>query len=91
MVLRISVTNKRWGNFPSVSAAWRVSQEKFFKVPVISELKLRFETGLTGNQGTGNGIYAPKYWRNDMGCWFSTGYIQIRDCNGKKQKQTILV
>ncbi|HLG39066.1 MAG TPA: TonB-dependent receptor [Chitinophagaceae bacterium] len=49
----------RWGNFPSVSAAWRVSQEKFFSVSAISELKLRYETGLTGNQGTGSGIYAP--------------------------------
>lgn len=51
--------DNRWGNFPSVSAAWRVSQEKFFDVPLISELKVRFETGLTGNQGTGSGIYAP--------------------------------
>jgi TonB-linked SusC/RagA family outer membrane protein len=49
----------KWGSFPSVSAAWRVSQEKFFHVPAISELKLRFETGLTGNQGGGSGIYAP--------------------------------
>lgn len=51
--------DNRWGNFPSVSAAWRVSREKFFSVPFISELKLRYETGLTGNQGTGSGIYAP--------------------------------
>jgi TonB-linked SusC/RagA family outer membrane protein len=51
--------SKRWGNFPSVSMAWRVSQEKFFKVPIISELKVRYETGLTGNQGSGSGIYAP--------------------------------
>ena len=51
---------KRWGAFPSLSAAWRVSQEKFFKVPFVSELKLRLETGLTGNQGNGNaGIYSP--------------------------------
>jgi TonB-linked SusC/RagA family outer membrane protein len=50
---------KRWGTFPSVSAAWRVSQEDFFQdVPAISELKIRFETGLTGNQG-GGGIYSP--------------------------------
>jgi TonB-linked SusC/RagA family outer membrane protein len=47
----------RWGNFPSVSAAWRVNQEKFFDLPFVSDLKLRFETGLTGNQGTGSGIY----------------------------------
>ena len=52
--------DKRWGNFPSVSAAWRVTQEKFFHVPYISELKLRYEIGLTGNQGTSSdGIYAP--------------------------------
>ncbi len=51
---------KRWGDFPSVSAAWRVSQEKFFNVPFVSELKLRLETGLTGSQGGGNaGIYSP--------------------------------
>lgn len=48
----------RWGTFPSVSAAWRVSKEKFFNVPFISELKIRVETGLTGNQGNG-GIYSP--------------------------------
>lgn len=48
----------KWGNFPSVSAAWRISQEKFFKIPFISELKLRFEKGITGNQGYG-GIYSP--------------------------------
>lgn len=48
----------KWGKFPSVSAAWRVSQEEFFKVPFISELKLRYEKGITGNQGYG-GIYSP--------------------------------
>ncbi|MEO6917393.1 MAG: SusC/RagA family TonB-linked outer membrane protein, partial [Chitinophagaceae bacterium] len=48
----------RWGTFPSLSAAWRVSREEFFNVPFISELKLRVETGLTGNQGNG-GIYSP--------------------------------
>jgi TonB-dependent starch-binding outer membrane protein SusC len=51
-------TNKKWGNFPSVSAAWRVSREKFFNIPAISEFKLRFETGTTGNMGTGSGVYA---------------------------------
>lgn len=51
--------DKRWGSFPSLSAAWRVSQEKFFHSDLISELKLRVETGITGNQGSGSGIYAP--------------------------------
>lgn len=48
----------RWGNFPSVSAAWRVSNEKFWNAHFINELKLRFETGLTGNMGTEAGIYS---------------------------------
>lgn len=50
--------DKRWGGFPSASLAWRVSQEKFFKVHFINELKLRLETGLTGNQGGVSGVYA---------------------------------
>jgi TonB-linked SusC/RagA family outer membrane protein len=52
-------SNDRWGNFPSASVAWRLSNESFFHIPAISDLKLRYETGLTGNQGTGSGIYAP--------------------------------
>ncbi|MGZ8538268.1 MAG: SusC/RagA family TonB-linked outer membrane protein, partial [Flavisolibacter sp.] len=44
-------SDKRWGTFPSVSAAWRISNEEFFNVPWMSDLKLRLETGLTGNQG----------------------------------------
>jgi TonB-linked SusC/RagA family outer membrane protein len=53
-------SDNRWGNFPSASVAWRVSKEKFFDVDFISELKLRYEIGLTGNQGTSTeGIYAP--------------------------------
>ncbi|HEX5024018.1 MAG TPA: TonB-dependent receptor [Agriterribacter sp.] len=51
--------DNKWGTFPSLSAAWRVSQESFFDVSFISELKLRFETGTTGNQGGGGYIYSP--------------------------------
>ncbi len=39
----------RWGTFPAVSAGWRISQEPFFKVPWISELKLRGSWGQLGN------------------------------------------
>lgn len=51
--------NNKWGYFPSVSAAWRISQESFFDVSFISDLKLRLEAGTTGNQGGGAGIYSP--------------------------------
>jgi TonB-linked SusC/RagA family outer membrane protein len=47
----------KWGYFPSVSAAWRVSEEPFFNVPFVSDLRFRFETGLTGNQGSSGAIY----------------------------------
>ena len=71
---------KRWGNFPSVSVAWRVSQEKFFNIDFISELKLRFETGLTGNQGTGSGIYAPL---NTGATPWGTGFLPSTFTNPK--------
>ncbi|MBC3539909.1 TonB-dependent receptor [Rufibacter sp. H-1] len=51
-------SGNKWGYFPSVSVAWRVSQEPFFAIPAISDLRLRFETGLTGSQGSGGNIYA---------------------------------
>lgn len=74
--------DNRWGNFPSVSAAWRVSQEDFFKVPFISELKLRYETGLTGNQGSGSGIYAPL---NTGATPWGTGLLPASFTNPKLQ------
>ena len=40
----------KWGNFPAFSAGWTVSNESFFNVPVINELKLRGSYGFTGNQ-----------------------------------------
>ncbi|RYZ52130.1 MAG: SusC/RagA family TonB-linked outer membrane protein, partial [Sphingobacteriales bacterium] len=39
----------RWGNFPSVSAAWRISRESFFAVDWINDLKLRGSYGSLGN------------------------------------------
>ncbi|RYY16504.1 MAG: SusC/RagA family TonB-linked outer membrane protein, partial [Chitinophagaceae bacterium] len=48
--------NKKWGVFPSVSAAWRVSQENFMQQfsDVISEFKLRASYGIAGNNRIGN-------------------------------------
>ncbi|WP_316837282.1 TonB-dependent receptor [Pedobacter nutrimenti] len=43
---------ERFGFFPSVSGAWRIDQEEWFKKTrdVVSELKLRGSWGLVGNQ-----------------------------------------
>ena len=50
----------RWGTFPSVSFAWRMGEESFMDdVGFINELKLRLETGLTGNQGPAKGFFGP--------------------------------
>ncbi len=48
--------SRRWKAFPSFSGAWRVSEEKFFKVPVVSNLKLRASWGQLGN-GAILGLY----------------------------------
>lgn len=43
---------KKFGYFPSVALAWRISNEKFMRsAPFISDLKLRASYGMTGNQG----------------------------------------
>ena len=47
--------NTRWGNFPSASVAWRISEEAFMQnIPLIDELKIRTSYGLTGNNAIGN-------------------------------------
>ena len=44
--------NNKWGNFPSASVAWNVSNEEFMKEQnVLSNLKLRVGYGVTGNSG----------------------------------------
>lgn len=50
--------NYKWGKFPSVSVAWRASQEGFLQqYTAINDLKFRVEYGLSGNENAG-GYYA---------------------------------
>ena len=43
--------NHKWGWFPSVSAAWGISQEAFMQdISWLNDLKLRAGYGVTGNQ-----------------------------------------
>lgn len=53
----------RWGTFPSLALAWRLSEEAFLKDnKVLSNLKLRASYGVTGQQeGIGNYNYLPVY------------------------------
>ena len=49
-------SNKQYGTFPSVSAGWRISQEKFMEGTKgwLDNLKLRYSWGQTGNQEISN-------------------------------------
>lgn len=60
--------DNKWGYFPSVSAGWRISDEEFFDVPKISDLKIRAGWGKVGNDGIG--AYA---WYGQIG----TGYNYV--------------
>ena len=72
--------DNRWGTFPSVALAWRISEESFLKnLKVLSNLKLRVSYGVTGQQeGIGNYNYLPVYTLSQTGAQYIFGseYIQ---------------
>lgn len=52
----------RWGTFPSVSAGWRISQEKFMEdITWLDNLKLRASWGKLGNNSISNYIWQSYY------------------------------
>jgi len=67
--------DERWGTFPSVALAWRVSEEPFFRdIDVLSNLKLRGSYGITGQQeGIGNYSYIPVYTISQTGAQYIFG------------------
>ncbi len=73
---KFGVDNK-WGNFPAVSAGWRISQESFLKdIKWINDLKLRADYGVTGNQDFGS--YNSLNTMKGFGYYFYNGkYFQV--------------
>ncbi|GAT62007.1 TonB-dependent receptor [Paludibacter jiangxiensis] len=55
----------RWGVFPSFSAGWRISEEKFWEKAslsdIVNNLKLRASWGVLGNQNIGTYPYQQTY------------------------------
>lgn len=50
--------DQRYGYFPAVSAAWRMSEESFIKnISWINDLKLRASYGVSGNDQFGNYVW----------------------------------
>ncbi|MEO6134136.1 MAG: TonB-dependent receptor [Ginsengibacter sp.] len=63
---------KQWGYFPSVSAGWIVSKEKFFPLKdVVNFFKLRGSFGQLGNQNVANYLYVPTLGVNQSTFLFS--------------------
>lgn len=63
----------QWGYFPSVGAAWRLSQENFLKDnPAINDLKLRASYGITGNS-SGFNAYTAQAISGSLGTFYSNG------------------
>jgi TonB-linked SusC/RagA family outer membrane protein len=70
--------NNRYVFGPSVSGAWRVSQENFWKTHeklsrLINEFKLKASYGILGNQAIGDNVYFP--YIPSYGINSSLGYI----------------
>lgn len=60
--------NNKWGYFPAVGGAWRVSEESFLRgIKQITNLKLRASYGLTGNQSGINDFASQGLWNSGYG------------------------
>lgn len=67
--------NNQWGYFPSVGAAWRISQEGFMKnQSLLSDLKLRASYGITGN-ATGFNAYTAQFLSGSLGTYYYNGSL----------------
>lgn len=72
--------NKRWGTFPSVALAWRLSNEKFwdFARDVMNDFKIRVSYGETGQQdGIENYAYMPVYTISQEGAQYVFNGVPI--------------
>ena len=80
--------NNRWGTFPSVSAAWKISEESFLKdVKFINDLKLRTGYGVSGNSlgfnaFSSRAVYGTtgRWYQNDNGDQLRTLWV-LRNSN----------
>ncbi len=68
-------SSNQWGYFPSVGAAWRISQEKFMaNQNLFSELKLRGSYGVTGN-ASGFNAYTAQFISGSLGTYYYNGTL----------------
>ncbi|WP_373494016.1 SusC/RagA family TonB-linked outer membrane protein [Aquiflexum sp.] len=73
-------SENKWGFFPSMAAAWRVTNEDFMPTSdVLSDLKLRFGYGEVGNQAIGDYLFGSSLQTLNTG--FGTAYRNARISN----------
>ena len=76
--------NNRWGTFPSVSAAWRITEEDFMKdQSVFDDLKLRVGYGVSGNSLGFDAFYSRPIYG-------ATGWFTYVDANDTSSQYRIL-
>ena len=68
--------DSRFGAFPSISAAWRISNEDFFKQNFFTDLKLRAGWGKTGNDKIGDYDFYTTFAPNGTGGYNYTNLLK---------------
>ena len=77
-------SNRKWGNFWGVSAAWRISEEPFFLPArsVVDDLKINVSYGVVGNSEIGSYYAAQTYYTDSVyGGLSGLGLYNIGDQN----------
>ena len=84
--------NRKFGHFPSLALAWRISSEPFMEnIAPIYNMKLRASLGVSGNDAIPNFLYIPTmsstiYYFNNTNA--ATGYTQERVGNDDLRWET---
>ncbi len=82
----------KWGIFPSFSANWAITNEKFMESQhIFDNLKLRVGYGVVGNQDIENYAYATMYYSsvsNGAASYATSGLLGNPLLTWEKQKQT---
>ena len=89
--------NHKWGTFPSLSAAWNLTQEAFMRsIHWLTDLKVSVGYGITGNQSglspyTTRELYGAKGLYYDNGSWLPAYKISQNANPDLKWEQTAML
>ena len=77
-------TNRKWGTFPAISAAWRISNEHFWKPEwIVNQAKLRVSYGANGSNSisanSADGLLTASYYSTNG--TVTTGYVPASTAN----------